>query len=122
VDLRSLLALAMMISCTSLVCSFAIADGLGWKCDGSTNCAPTEPCASPGTDEGGGGVSCTMTTPINHKKCIVAQGDENSCTTVQKDCAKIEVYAGGDCSMGSEPNSCPTGFPGGSYNVQEDGC
>lgn len=74
---RALLTFALMVSFTLVACSIGLADGAGWKCDGSTNCAPNEPCASPGIDSEGGGVSCTMTTPIN-PKCVVDQTEANN--------------------------------------------
>lgn len=116
---RALRTFALLMSFTLVACAIGLADGPGWTCDGATNCAPNAPCASPGL---GGTVSCTMTTPINHGKCIDTQSEGDNCTTVAKDCAKIQVYWGGTCDMGPVQNSCPTGCPGEAYTVQEDGC
>jgi len=116
---RALPAFAMLMSSACLVCAVGLADVSGWKCDGATHCAPNQPCSSPGL---GGNVSCTMTTPINHQKCVVDQTEASNCATVQRDCARIQVYYGGTCDMGPVPKSCPTGSPGAAYTIQEDGC
>lgn len=94
------------------------APGAMWKCQGTFNCYGGVPCQSPGVDEDGGGISCMEMSPVNHPKCQFTGSETDSCTTVQKNCVRIDMYAGGTCNM----NACPHDFPLGNYFQQEDGC
>jgi hypothetical protein len=114
---------AAMIVITALVCSVVLADGAGWKCQGTFNCQGANCVPNPVNPDNNQQYSCGLLSPINHPKCFYTGNSNDSCTTVQKNCVMITYYLGGACNNNVAPY-CNTDIPAGvppTYQ-QEAGC
>jgi hypothetical protein len=96
--------------------AIAHADGVGYKCGGNYNCQ-TVNCYNAGGDN----YSCGLVTAVNHNKCELTGNNNDSCTSVNQNCAFVAFFLGGTCDNNNAPY-CNGLATGASKFLLEAGC
>jgi hypothetical protein len=101
VSLLTLILGVLLVSMTSVTQG---AGGKGWKCTTpNVNCKGAN-CFNPPD------YSCGLITAIDHPKCYFTGLRTDECEVVDRNCAMITYYAGGNCNNNVAPY-CKTDIP-----------